>query len=227
MGFGGSSSPVSDYYMETQARCLAELLMSLGVREIHLIAHDFGGPVSVLFSRLFPHLRIVKLVLMATNTFVDTPIPGPLRAARIPLVGRLIIKILAGTEFGFRQIYQNGVKNKEQFSWADFSVHISRRNLYYTYRIFHRSLASLEHNYAGVQKHLKMISSPVLVVWGDSDPFFPVSVGVRLRDEIMDASMLTYNNTGHFIPEERSEQLARDLDQFFATAHGSFSRPLS
>jgi len=102
MGFGKSSKPLTDYYMKAQATCLFELLKAKNINEIYLTGHDFGGPVSVTFSKLFPQISIKKMALMATNLFTDTPIPGPMKLAKVPWLGQVFFKLMAGSSFGFK-----------------------------------------------------------------------------------------------------------------------------
>ncbi|MBL7849812.1 MAG: alpha/beta hydrolase [Cyclobacteriaceae bacterium] len=214
MGFGRSSKPQSDYYMTGQSKCLYELLVKKDVQDIYLVGHDFGGPVSVTFSKQHPDIRVKKMALMATNLFIDTPIPGPMKIAKVPLLGQLFFKMMAGTTFGFKQMYKQGAYYKQEFTLAEFSKHISSNNKYFTYKIFYKSLADLKKNYAEVQKRLGEIEIPVLIVWGDKDPFFPVSVGDRSAMAIKYSTMITYKDTGHFIPEERPAKLVNDLRRF-------------
>lgn len=87
-GFGESDPPGGDYYMEAQARSIGLLLDDLGIEELYLGGHDFGGPVALTLARVRPDLRIQGLVLSATNVFTDTHVPLPLRVAGVPVLRR-------------------------------------------------------------------------------------------------------------------------------------------
>lgn len=215
MGFNLSSKPVNGYYINAQATCLYELLQKININEVYIAAHDFGGPVAVMFSKLYPAVVIKKMALMATNLFTDTPVPGPMKLARVPLLGQLFFKMMAGSTFGFKQMYKQGTCNKAEFTFAEFKKHITKNNKYYTYKIFLKSLSNLKKHYAIVQEQIETFLIPVLIVWGDKDPFFPVSVGQRSAKAIKNSSLIIYKNTGHFIPEEQPQQLTADLKVFF------------
>lgn len=45
LGFGQSDIPEDDYYLETQAKGIKQLLDNLGINKLYLGSHDFGGPV--------------------------------------------------------------------------------------------------------------------------------------------------------------------------------------
>lgn len=216
MGFGRSSKPLNDYYMNAQATCVYELLKRKNISEIYLVGHDFGGPVAVTFSKLFPAIKIKKMALMATNLFTDTPIPGPMKLAKVPLIGQLFFKMMAGSTFGFKQMYKQGAFNKDEFTSDEFQKHISSNNKYYTYKIFHKSLSNVKKHYAAVQQQIGELAIPVLIVWGTKDPFFPVSVGQRSADAIKNSTIIIYERTGHFIPEERPSELSNDLKLFIS-----------
>lgn len=217
LGFGESDFPQGDYYMEQQARAIRELLRHLGVTSLYLGGHDFGGPVALTLMRLFPDLEIRGLVLSDTNVFVDTYIPPPLRIAKVPLLGKLFFKVMAGNLLGMWMMYQQAFKNKSQTSWKQFEKHLTPGCLEFTSKIFQRSLADLKKNYQDIEEFLPRIGVPTLVLWGTLDPFFAVSVGERTHTAIKNSAFEVYAHTGHFVPEEMPADVARDIINFFGT----------
>lgn len=214
LGFGHSDPPQGDYYMESQARALRELLGSLGIGRFYLGAHDFGGPVGLTMMRLHPDLDVRGLVLSATNVFTDTFVPLPLRAAGVPILGTLVFHLMAGNRPAMRMMYLQAAKQKGQVTWERFSRHLTASGIDLTRRIFERSLADLKTNYQDIQDFLPRISAPTLVLWGTGDPFFAVDVGERTQRAVPGASLRIYEDTGHFVPEERPDLVARDIRQF-------------
>lgn len=207
-GFGRSDAPAGDYYMEGQARAIKELLDSLDIEECVLVTHDFGGPVGLTMMRLFPELTVDGLVLSATNVFTDTYVPPPLRVAKFPVVSTVFFQLMVGNRFGLRMLYQGAVKRKDTATWAHFQRHLTPCAMVMTRRIFQRSLADLEANYGAIEQMLPDIQSPTLVLWGDSDPFFSTGVAERTRSTIPDAELTVFDETGHFVPEERPADVA-------------------
>lgn len=213
-GFGQSEPPVGDSYMEGQARAIKELLDLLGVKECALVTHDFGGPVGLTMMRLFPEFTVRELVLSDTNVFTDTYVPPPLRIAKIPLVNTVFFQLMVGNRFGFRMLYRGAVKEKEAASWSNFQRHLTPSGMAMTRRIFQRSLADLEANYGDVERMLPDIQSRTLVLWGDGDPFFSTGVGERTRAAIPEAELIVFDETGHFVPEERPADVATAIHDF-------------
>lgn len=73
------------------------------------------------------------------------------------------------------------------------------------------SLRQLAELYRPVEDALGAISVPTLVGWGDHDPFFPVEQGRRTAEAVPGAELRLYEGAGHFLPEERPEELAADI----------------
>lgn len=215
LGFGESDSPTAGYYMEEQAHAVHALLVALDVDSLYLVGHDFGGPVAITLLRLFPQLHLRGLVLCSTNIFTDTFVPLPLRCARVPILGTAVFKLMAGTWAGMRMIHRQAAADKQALPWARFRRHLSSRSIDCTRRIFQRSLADLVGNYQAVQDHLPNIASPVLVIWGERDPFFAPSVGERTHRALAGSAYRCYRGVGHFAPEEAPERFADDVEAAF------------
>lgn len=216
LGFGESEVPNNDsIYMEGQSAAIAEFFTHLKISTIHLATHDFGGPVALTLMRTHPDLIVHKLIISATNLFTDTPIPFPLRSAGIPVLGKIVFHVMAGNLFGFRMMYEFASKDRRFFSWSDFRRHATSHGMKSTAKIFQYSLADLSQNYSPVQEYAGRLPVPTLILWGDSDPFFPLSVANRSKLSIPDSQIKVYQTVGHFVPEERSDEVATDLNDFF------------
>jgi pimeloyl-ACP methyl ester carboxylesterase len=211
LGFGASEAPKTQYTLEEHAKAVRQLLAHLRITELYLGGHGFGGPVALTLMRLYPELKVRGLVLSATNLFTDTHIPLPLHIAKVPGLNSLFFWATAGNRLGLRMLYEGAAKNKEDVTWKQFRRHLTPGGVAQTRRIFQRSLANLRSSYQEVEEMLPRITCPVLVIWGDEDPFLPVAVGERLRAVLPDAVLKVYAFTGHFVPEERPIETAEDI----------------
>lgn len=214
LGFGESDAPAGDYYMEAQAYALKQLLDRAGITTLFVGGHDFGGPVALTLMRTFPELTIRGLVLTDTNTFTDTYVPPPLRVASIPVLNTLFFKAVAGNRIGMRLMYLVATKQKSESRWSMFRRHLTSSGIDFTRRIFQRSLADLKTNYQSIETMLPEIRIPTLILWGDSDPFFSTLVGERMHRSIPGSTLKIYEQTGHFVPEERASKVANDIMEF-------------
>ena len=213
-GFGQSEKLQDDYYMEGQARALNKFLDTIGIKHLYLGGHDFGGPVAITLMRLFPELQINGLVVAATNMFTDTPVPPRLKVASVPVLGDMTFKVMVGNRLGIRMIYLAATRQKEAVTWDEFKRHLTPSGIALTRHIFQRSLADLKTNYQAIEDVLPQIEVPTLVLWGDSDPFFPTPVAKRTAQAIGGVALKIYPHTGHFVPEEQPEELTRLLLEF-------------
>lgn len=67
----GSSTPLSDYDMENQAKCILEVLDQESIATCVLIGHSMGGYVSLAFAAQFPQ-RLMGLGLFSSTAYADT-----------------------------------------------------------------------------------------------------------------------------------------------------------
>ena len=215
-GFGSADPPTGDYYLDGQARALANFLDDIGVAPTALVTHDFGGPLALTLLRRFPDVAVDRLVLSATNVFTDNPVPPPLRLAGVPVLGSLVFTAMVGNRFGLRLLYRTAVAQRSTLPWSEFQRHLTPSAMSLTRRIFQRSLADLQGNYGPIEDSLGDLDLPVLVLWGDSDPFFDLTVGERTAAAIPGGTLRVFDDTGHFVPVERPVEVAASLREFLA-----------
>ena len=214
LGFGASPrcERAEDLRAEAQASALAAALDDAGVTEATFVGHDFGGPVALALSRQRPEL-VLSLGLFATNAFPDTPIPLPIRAVTWPLVGRFAAAALfsrPSLELMLRQGSSTPV---------DAGVHLgdgAQRAAIAT--IFADTLRNLATLFADTEQALRDLDVPVLVGWGDEDPFFALQQGERTAAAARRGRLVVYEGAGHFLPAERPEEVARDIRTLVASS---------
>jgi pimeloyl-ACP methyl ester carboxylesterase len=84
--------------------------------------------------------------------------------------------------------------------------------------IFASSLRLLRERYEPVERALRALDVPVLVCWGDRDPFFTVAQGERTAAAARYGRLRLYTGCGHFVPVERPDALAADIASFATAA---------
>lgn len=214
IGFGKSSNPDGDYYTKAQATAYSELYQSITSDSIIVFGHDFGGPVAITLIKGFPSVKIKKLILASTNMFTNTYVPPPMRLAKIPILGHAFFWLMTGNRMGMKMMYNQGVKNKATYTLQQYKKSITKSSMKYTMRIFRKSLSNLKLHYQSIQDHLVNINIPVLVLWGDSDPFFAVDVAERTKKAFNNSRLVVYKSTGHFVPSEQPNEVFQDINKF-------------
>lgn len=69
---------------------------------------------------------------------------------------------------------------------------------------------------ADLSGELARITQPVLLLWGDSDPISPVSVGEYLRARFPNARLHLVKGGGHDLVEARTEEVAPIIERHLA-----------
>lgn len=205
LGFGDSARPTELNILHAvgQAEALSDALGELGVTEATVVGHDFGGPVALSLTAFRPDL-IIGLGLLATNTFRDTPIPIPLSLVTWPVVGR----VMAPALFSRASLAMMLRTGSGQGTHLDRAAYLGdSRQVAAIRTLFEGSLRQLDLLYRPVEQALESWSGPTFVAWGDRDPFFSVQQGERTA-AAAGASLILYAGAGHYLPDERPEQVA-------------------
>jgi pimeloyl-ACP methyl ester carboxylesterase len=222
LGFGDSSDPPGDFHAAGQADALVRLLDGLGIPRAHVVGFDFGGPVALTLYADAPE-RFLSLTLAATNAFTDTPIPAPLGLARMPVVGDALLHAFCSWP-GIASLWLGAVRDRRALSWSAFVRAIpSRRSRQWTRRIFLDSLRNLSTRYPAIEATLPKVACSCTVLWGDGDPFFPITVGERTATRIPGATFRVLPHCGHFIPEERPAAVVAAVQEHVRVAQSSMS----
>jgi pimeloyl-ACP methyl ester carboxylesterase len=211
VGFGASDGPTSPTIdavgPAAQAAGVAALLDDVGVRGATVVGHDFGAPVGALLAVGRPDL-VAALSLLSGNMFPDTPIPFPLSLANAPMLGWLFSRLLFSAP-SLRLMLRQGTGPGSPPPDADVYLG-DRRQRRTIAAIFSEALSSLPELYAPVAAALESVEVPVLVGWGDRDPFFPVEQAERTA-AAANGRLRIFEGVGHFLPHECPTELADEI----------------
>ncbi len=96
LGCGLSDKPRGyDYTLANHVANLAGLVASLRLRKVHLVVHDWGGPIGLGACLPIPE-QLGKVILLNTAAFADTVIPWRIRFCRIPVLGEFVVRAFNG-----------------------------------------------------------------------------------------------------------------------------------
>jgi pimeloyl-ACP methyl ester carboxylesterase len=199
------------------AQRVIELCDHLGLERFDLVANDTGGAVAQIVAA---HLgeRLSTLTLTNCDTEGNTPptLFKPVAlAARVGLLARAGPRIAAsrglmlrGLTAGYRHPGRLPREVVEAYYRPVFGTPESSR-------AFARLAAAISSaDLAAVRPRLAQLKVPTLIVWGMSDPFFPLKWGQRLRDLIPGTTTFaTLDGARMHFPDERADEFLPLLQQ--------------
>jgi pimeloyl-ACP methyl ester carboxylesterase len=191
-----------------QAERLAAWLHAIGVDKASFVGHELGGAVALHHAAHHPE-RVDRLCLVDSVAYDSFPIPlvhhlGQPHAART-MRGPSVTKRLArALEPGFSRPEPELLAGL----LAPYSTDVGRLSLA-------RDAAALDCNETmELTGALPRLRIPTLVVWGENDPFQPVSIGRRLAWDLPNAELAVIPGASHFCLVDRPAEVSGRLTQF-------------
>lgn len=207
-GFGRSDKPVDDgwYSYDRHTDAIRALLEELDLRDVVLVGHDWGGPIGLRLAVEEPE-RFDRYVLIDTPFFTgrqvmppawweaqdvvantpDVPVGELVRGACVRDPGDAVV---AAYDAPFPDADSKaGVRA--------FPLHVLPRS---------PELPAAKACWR-VMKAMRKDERPTLMLWGESDMLFPVVLGQWVAGALR-REMPRVLEGGHFLPEERGEDLA-------------------
>ena len=214
-GFGFSDPPQNgDYRISSYAHIFGCFLEALSIEGATLVCHDLGGPIVLTYALRHPD-KYERLIILDTFLHRDLP-PWPLsmKMAKIRPIGEIFMWL--GGKSIARAGLEEGVMDKSRISegivkryyMPDGNPDKLNKSMLGTLRIDY--MKDLEF----IEKNLKTIEKPTLILWGEKDTYLPISLGERIHKDIMGSKMERISNCGHFVPEDQPERATKIIAEF-------------
>jgi pimeloyl-ACP methyl ester carboxylesterase len=216
-GCGLSGRPDATYALDWQASVINAWLGALGLEEVDVVGHSYGGGVALQMLLLRPK-RIRRLALVAAGG-LGREVTFELRLASLP---RLVERF--GQPFmvplGARALRAGGgVVGTAEEAWLR-GVN-SRPG---TARAFARTVRDVI-DWRGQTRHfldrareIKQFP-PVALFWGSEDPVIPHAQAITTLQILRGAELTTLAGCGHFPHQQRPAEFVRELTTFLDTRH--------
>jgi pimeloyl-ACP methyl ester carboxylesterase len=216
--FGDSAIMQAPATTENAARVLHEFVQNIGA-PIHVVAHDFGAWVAYAWSLLFP-------ADFKTLTLIDAGIPGVTLTSEVELadyfrkwnfVFQMLPDLPAQLTQGKEDIYvgwwfKNKVHSPGAVAQEDVDAYVAayarpgRMDAAFDY--CRQILEDMRFN----KEHYHVKSAiPLLAVGGQ---YAIPTMGESLKPFFQQCKSVVIANSGHFVPEEQPEELAKALLAF-------------
>ena len=215
LGCGLSDKPQDyDYTLGNHIRNLAALVDSLGLKRVHLIVHDWGGPIG-LGAMLPLGERLGRVVILNTAAFADTVIPARIRFCRMPVIGEIAVRgfnafAWPATWMVVTKPLPAAVKRGFLFPYDTWANRIA------THRFVQDiprgraqpndlALAAVERALPGLQ------TKPVRILWGGADFCFNRHYYDRWRALLPAARASYLPEAGHYLLEDAREFCVNEI----------------
>ena len=220
IGCGFSDKPQDySYTLTTHIDNLEKLVGFLGLKNITLMVHDWGGAIGMGLAVRKPEL-IKRLVLFNTASFLSMDIPLRIGLCRMPLLGTILIRYL---NLFVRGVLRFGLKRRKRLTQNVRAGYLA------PYDTFENRIANLKFvqdipmeqtvpSYSVMQyieTNLKQFDGyPILIIWGSEDFCFNVKFLNKWREIFPRAEVREVCNAGHLVVEDASDEIIPWIEGF-------------
>lgn len=195
------------------ANFVSAALTELGIERAHLVLHDFGGPIGLVWAMMHPDA-------LASITLIDTGVlPGYrwhslARVWRTPVVGELLQA--TATRGAFRRLLNRnepqGLPREFVEKMYDHYDRNTRKAVLALYRATDDP-GSMSESLIGL---LAPRDIPALVIWGEHDAYLPSSYAERQREAFPSAEVHVLPVSGHWPFADAPDTVERIFVEFLS-----------
>ncbi|MER2057393.1 MAG: alpha/beta hydrolase [Niallia sp.] len=206
-GFGKSEKSTSFIYsFENYAKLMIECIHHFGYSNTHIVAHSMGGQIALHMALMAPE-KVNKLVLLGSSGYLKRSKKLLILTSYLPYFDKLVHYYIRrkDVKHHLRNVFFDHTLIHDELI-QEFGKPLSEKG-------FYKALIRLLRHREGdlLPQQLQDIHVPTLLIWGEEDRVVPVEVGKRLVSDLPDAQLITYENTGHLITEERPEYVIKNI----------------
>jgi pimeloyl-ACP methyl ester carboxylesterase len=184
-GFGESTTPPKPWSVTEYTDCLVALLQKLALGKVDIVAHSFGGRVTLLLASTRPEM-VGKIVITGG---------AGLRAPR-------------GFKYYSRVYTYKLGKKMLKHPWMvstakTFGVDLQKRAASAGSQEYRELSGVMKQTFVRVVNQdlhycLPQIKSSTLLIWGENDGEAPLWMGKTMEKEIKDAGLVVFEGRGHY-----------------------------
>jgi pimeloyl-ACP methyl ester carboxylesterase len=213
-GHGYSGGADLPHTPEENARVTVEVMRALGLRNVVLVGHSYGGITSLALATRNPE-EVRAFVLVAARGYSPVVVDPLFRVLAAPLFGAGLAAVV-GPWIGPAQI-ESGIRasfgpNVDLIPAGFVAQRVAIWNRPTVATTLSQERVTLRASLDGMSPHYSEIRKPVVVVCGENDER-PYRDGRRLARDIPNARLVTFPNTGHYVQYARPDYLARIIEE--------------
>lgn len=220
MGCGQSDKPPNyPYRLAQHVNNLARFVARLGLEDITLLGHDWGGPIG-LGAALADTRRYRRFALLNTAAFRSRHMPWRIRLCRLPLLGRVAVQGFNGFA---RAALRMAVCRRERMTGAVRAGILAPYDTWAHRQAIYRFVTDIptsprHPSYAtllGIEEGLpRLAGHPWLLVWGMRDWCFTPDFLARFIEFFPHAEVHRLADAGHWVMEDAHEHVVPIVEDF-------------
>lgn len=226
LGFGRSYKPEDgDYHPRTLSENLTALIGALGLKDITLVVHDFGGPIGLGHAVRHPE-SVQRLVLFNTWMWSLSDHPGARKLDRAVSgwLGHVLYRWFnASARWAIPSVLAKG--NRLELAAHRAYIEATRSGAERVGQLsLARHLIGASDWYDELwQSRARLAGKPLQLIWGTQDPTFGQAERERWTEEFPEAQVTLIDEAGHF-PQEEAPGRAIDAMRGFIEARQDGSK---
>jgi pimeloyl-ACP methyl ester carboxylesterase len=199
LGYGASDRPAhAPLDLRAQTRYVHELLDHVGVDRVALIGHAHGGGIAQLLA-LDGGIDVAAMVLLDSVAFDAWPVGSTRELQHVDPI-RLSAELV---EAGIRAAFLTGVGDPATLGDDVVASYLAPWVTDGGPAAFVRAAQGLDgRGLTGHEAAFGGWTFPIMLLWGEDDPFLPPSVAERLHDALPSSTLGLLPGVGHFIVDE-------------------------
>jgi pimeloyl-ACP methyl ester carboxylesterase len=222
LGQGDSDKPRGDYSLGAHANTLRDLMDTLGHERASVVGQSLGGGVAMQFAYQFPE-RCERLVLVDSGG-LGREVTFYLRLLTVPGFESIFPVFCtprlrdAGSRVA-SWLGRAGVRSTpaRQEVWRSYASLADAANRRAFFRSLHEVVDFGGQAVSALSRLWRAAQLPTLIVWGDRDPFIPVSHAVAAHEAIPGSRLEIFEGVGHYPHCEAPERFVEVLVDFIAS----------
>ncbi len=213
-GFGRSDKPLdAPYSFRFYSRMIDGFLSAVGVDATSLVVHDLGGPIGLYWACHHPE-RVQQLALLNTIVYPDPSWAVILfvAACRIPGVRALLV-----SPWGLRAAMRIGMSDPGRLTEdAVRGVQAPFESWDARYALLKAGCGLSPKGFTEIARLLPSLQVPVRIIYGERDRILPDVARTmrRVARDLPQAEVTAIPDCGHFLQEERPDEVGRLLADF-------------
>jgi pimeloyl-ACP methyl ester carboxylesterase len=222
VGCGLSDKPADwGYRLAQHVDNLDALIGHLGLQEITLVVHDWGGAIGMGVATRSPE-RFSRFVVTNTAAFLSTRIPPSIAVVKLPGFGALAVRgcnafARAATVRAVHKPLSAEAKAGLLYPYGSWADRIATLRFVQDIPLgprhpSHAALADIDAGLAKLKDH------PMLMCWGDDDFCFTPAFRAEWERRFPDAQSLHWGDVGHYVMEDAPERVLAAMDDFLGAA---------